>query len=46
MSSCFGIDSFLSLDNLPTGYEQLRYQQFNQNLSVYVPLAKDWFMLH
>ena len=46
LSSCFGIDSFLSSDNLLTGYEQLRYQQFNRNLSIYVPLVKDWFMLH
>ena len=36
----------LSSDNLFTGYEQLSYSQFNQNLSICVSLAKDWFMLH
>ena len=36
----------LSSDNLLTGYEQLHYQQFNQNLSICVSLTKDWFMLH
>ena len=36
----------LSSDNLLTGYEQLSFKQFNQNLSICVSLAKDWFMLH
>ena len=36
----------LSSDNLLTGYQQLSHQQFNQNLSTCVLLAKDWFMLH
>ena len=36
----------LSSDNLLTGYEQLRYYEFNQNLSICISLAKDWFKLH
>ena len=48
MSSCFCIDFCISLssDNLSTGYEQLSYLKFNQNFSICVSLAKDWFILH
>ena len=31
----------LSSDNLLTGYKQLSYQQFNQNLSISVSVSKN-----
>ena len=45
VSNCFCIDSFIKFRYLLTGYEQLSYNQFNQNLSICVSLGKDWFML-